>query len=89
MHVKCFADKTTEEIETAGKVVGEKHTNLNISAGDQCNMMHALVYQMKESCYYDDAREAYEKVAEAYMTGFNMEAGDSQKKEDFVVSCGW
>jgi len=91
--VKSPSDKTKVSIENDGKKAGALHTSLSLSATVQCDMMKALVGQMKPSCnYYDKdgggGMEVYVQVASAYMNGFNQSAGASGKKEDFVAYCG-
>jgi len=81
------SDTTKESIMTAGEAAGAIHANLALTAEVQCTMMDALVNQMKDSCNfkYSGEKDAYVKVASAYMTGFNSKAGDVQT--DFVDFC--
>ncbi len=87
LYVTCFVDQTKDSIQKAGETTGKLHTSLSLSATDQCNMMKALVGQMKKSCH-QSGMDAYVKVASAYMTGFNSAADDEEKKQDFVTYCG-
>jgi len=64
-------------IRKKGKALGKTHKTFFDAAGipsEQavCNLVHTLVEQMADTCYYSDYVEAYANVAALLMKGFSQ-----------------